>query len=136
MCRCCGVADTPERRAEDRRRTVDLNRPAYLERRETGRGRRPEDQQLAAEIEALPKVDVPMPVPATSIDPRKSVGELQAEYDGLEARLTDRLQRLQQLPEAEFQAAQVRDEVSLIACSAQLRRLADEIKKRSSSRES
>jgi hypothetical protein len=125
------VANTPERRADDRRTSVDLNRPSYLERRKTGRGRRPVDQRLAADIEALPKADLPEPDFATPIDPTKSVAELQAEFDSLEAGLQHRLQGLQGLSDEEFQAAQVRDEAALIACAAQLKRLKAEIELRS-----
>jgi hypothetical protein len=125
------VANTPERRAEDRRSTVDLNRPAYQERRNTGSGRRPVDQRLAADIEALPKADLPEPEFAAPIDPTKSVAELQADFDSLEAVLHHRLHGLQGLSDEEFQAAQVRDEAALIASAAQLKRLRAEIELRS-----
>lgn len=117
------VAESPERRGGDRRGTIDLTWPGYNERRTPGSGRRDVDAELAAKIEALPRVDLPAPMLSDGELLVKSADELRADYDRLSAALQARAANLQGLTDEEFQQVQVRDQPALVAAAAYLKQL-------------
>jgi hypothetical protein len=117
------VADTPERRGGERRRTIDLTWPGYKERRTPGSGRRAIDQELARRIAGLPRVEMPPLVLSDEELLGKSSEELQAAYDALKSALEQRAAALRQLSDEDFQAVQIRDEAALVAASEFLKYL-------------
>ncbi|HTR69819.1 MAG TPA: hypothetical protein VMH41_06270 [Mycobacteriales bacterium] len=124
------MSETPDRRGSDRRRLVDLTRPAYLERRQRGGARRETDARRQRDSEAvLPgsarrtqPESVPVPV-----QPSKPLDELEADLAALRAAMDARNERLKSLSAQEYERSQVRHESLMIAWSVQVRRLEKEI---------
>lgn len=117
-----------DRRGPDRRKTVDLTRPAHLERRQPGLAGRAEDKEQFAEQQASlpPAVRRPVDIsdPAT---PSKSLEELEADLARLQAAMEERNQQLHGLSAEEYELAQARDEEVVRQWAVQVRRLEREI---------
>jgi hypothetical protein len=120
-----------DRRQVDRRGSIDLNRPSYLERRKVQDARRGADIDRAEETaEVLSTMEsgtaVSAPVPVTEPESR-TAAELEADFAALQEAMDKRLHLLKDLPEEEFEAAQARAEDLVTAWAVTRQRLQAEI---------
>jgi hypothetical protein len=123
------AGDRRDRRQGDRRGTIDLTRPRYLERRQHRDARRQGDKEwLEQNADLLSAIAPPAgdeaPQPP---QPSKSLAELEADFQALQTAMDRRNRLMRDLPAAEFEAVQTRDEELLTRWTGELRRLEAEI---------
>jgi hypothetical protein len=122
------VADSDDRRETDRRKTVDLTRPAHLERRQPGVSGRDEDKERFAEQQAQLPLAARRPVDLSDPPvPSKPLAELESDLQRLEALMEERNKKLHGLSAEEFEVALARDAEVMKQWAAQVRRLRREI---------
>lgn len=122
------MADSDDRRGPDRRKTVDLTRPAHLERRQPGVSGRSEDKERFADQQSTLPLAARRPVDISDPPvPSKSLAELEIDLQRLEAAMEARNKQLHGLSAEEFEAAQARDADAMKQWAEQVRRLRREI---------
>lgn len=122
------MADSDDRRETDRRKTVDLTRPAHLERRQPGVSGRDEDKERFAEQQAQLPLAARRPVDLSDPPvPSKPLAELESDLQRLEALMEERNKKLHGLSAEEFEVALARDAEVMKQWAAQVRRLRREI---------
>jgi hypothetical protein len=122
------VADSDDRRDADRRKTVDLTRPAHLERRQPGVSGRDEDKERFAEQQAQLPLAARRPVDLSDPPvPSKPLPELESDLQRLEELMEERNKKLHGLSAEEFEVALARDAEVMKQWAAQVRRLRREI---------